>query len=571
MIMRNTLLTACAFFLICFFCSVHATNPPPTEIDPPIELLDAYNLAIQAEDVPEQVRAQMRIGTYYEEAGDFGISEYYYRQVLLFSYQQDYMVYVGNILNSLALLCRYRGEYKTSLQLCLEAIKIETQLGYDPGISLSYYNMGTVFYKMGNYEKVLEYMEKSRPIDLAKKDKTYYTQSRVLKALALTQLGKEDSALQEMEGIYPYIEAMEDSSMFSMYHVNVGFIYDFSNRNRQALDQFRIALRYTNLVNDPRGAGIIYHDMAEEFLYLKAYDSATYWANKSLAIAQKLGVPNHELELWEIKAKIARGAREYEEAFAYFDQFLALQTEILNEEHVKVVEELETRYEVEEKEKDLVLKQQRIQLLTQEGEVANFRIYALVACAAFFLVLGILAYAYQKRKRKSELAFVEKERELENAQKNLVELELQKTAIINQQLQAEIEYKNQEMQNLAHHIVQKNELLQVLKTEIKTGARPLSNQLIQLITVGIDTEKEEFEQRVDHINSLFYKKIKDHFPELTDKDLRLLSLIKIKMSSKDISILLNINSASVDMARYRIRKKMGLAKEVNLMSFLTTF
>jgi DNA-binding CsgD family transcriptional regulator len=85
------------------------------------------------------------------------------------------------------------------------------------------------------------------------------------------------------------------------------------------------------------------------------------------------------------------------------------------------------------------------------------------------------------------------------------------------------------------------------------------------------TNKEEFEQKVDHIHSLFYKNIKDQFPDLRENDLRLLSLIRANMSSKDIAILLSINPKSVDMARYRLRKKMNLEKEVNLMEFLLKF
>lgn len=62
----------------------------------------------------------------------------------------------------------------------------------------------------------------------------------------------------------------------------------------------------------------------------------------------------------------------------------------------------------------------------------------------------------------------------------------------------------------------------------------------------------------DNLHNGFFRNLKERHPELTTNDLRLCSYIRLNLSTKDISRLSGISEKSVEMARYRLRKKMGL-------------
>ncbi len=80
---------------------------------------------------------------------------------------------------------------------------------------------------------------------------------------------------------------------------------------------------------------------------------------------------------------------------------------------------------------------------------------------------------------------------------------------------------------------------------------------------------KEFEYRFESVHESFNKKLNQSFPDLTPSERRLCSLLRLNLSSKDIATITSQNYQSVDVGRYRLRKKMNLKPDVNLVDFLT--
>jgi DNA-binding CsgD family transcriptional regulator len=77
-----------------------------------------------------------------------------------------------------------------------------------------------------------------------------------------------------------------------------------------------------------------------------------------------------------------------------------------------------------------------------------------------------------------------------------------------------------------------------------------------------------FEEAFNNADKDFLKKIKDIHPKLTPNDLRLCAYLRLNLSSKEIASLLNISSKSVEIKRYRLRKRMNLDHKTNLISYI---
>ena len=86
--------------------------------------------------------------------------------------------------------------------------------------------------------------------------------------------------------------------------------------------------------------------------------------------------------------------------------------------------------------------------------------------------------------------------------------------------------------------------------------------------LGSEEERKLLNTEIDEIDSNFHVILKEKFPELTGNDLKLVSMLKIGLSSKEIAAILSISSSSVDVARSRLRKKLELGLEQNLTVFL---
>ena len=90
--------------------------------------------------------------------------------------------------------------------------------------------------------------------------------------------------------------------------------------------------------------------------------------------------------------------------------------------------------------------------------------------------------------------------------------------------------------------------------------------IIQQLNAAKD--KKEFEILVVKESSEFYYKLDKMFPDLSEKNKKLCSLLLLNLTSKEIATLLNISPASVEKSRHRLRKKMDLNAEVNISEFL---
>ena len=79
------------------------------------------------------------------------------------------------------------------------------------------------------------------------------------------------------------------------------------------------------------------------------------------------------------------------------------------------------------------------------------------------------------------------------------------------------------------------------------------------------------EKNLQNILSPFASKISSKYLKLTNREIRIAGLINEGWSSKEIADLLKVSPSSVNIYRYRIRKKLGLKKDENLRTFLSRY
>ncbi len=90
---------------------------------------------------------------------------------------------------------------------------------------------------------------------------------------------------------------------------------------------------------------------------------------------------------------------------------------------------------------------------------------------------------------------------------------------------------------------------------------------------NISTEQDwqVFENNFNQVHEEFIKKLLMNYPNLTPSDVKLAAYLRMNLSTKEIAHLLNITNRSVELKRYRLRKKMNLETEVNLGEFMMAY
>jgi len=173
---------------------------------------------------------------------------------------------------------------------------------------------------------------------------------------------------------------------------------------------------------------------------------------------------------------------------------------------------------------------------------------------------------YQKQREKliEENNLLLEIKELENEQ------ELMK--LRNDQLSQDVDAKNRELAVSTMSLIKKNELLSLIKEDLKKTEDNSRNIKSVITTINKNINEEDtwnvFKEAFDNADKDFLKKVKSAHPTLTPNDLRLCAYLRLNLSSKEIAPLLNISVRSVEIKRYRLRKKMDLSHEQGLVEYI---
>jgi ligand-binding sensor domain-containing protein/DNA-binding CsgD family transcriptional regulator len=212
---------------------------------------------------------------------------------------------------------------------------------------------------------------------------------------------------------------------------------------------------------------------------------------------------------------------------------------------------------------------------------------SLAAFAVYFLIILVtIGYSVRviirKIRRDKKHISVLHEKDIHQARQQFLaeSLESEKRLVLleKEKLEAEMTHKNKQLASSVNGLLKKNEFLIQLKEEIVKIAdkteNPTTNERLKKIMASVDdnletdNEYEQFEDHFDAVHDNFLKTVKKQFPQLTPKDLRLCAYLRMNLSTKEIAPLLNISPRGVEISRYRLRKKMNLPHDANLIEFM---
>lgn len=212
-----------------------------------------------------------------------------------------------------------------------------------------------------------------------------------------------------------------------------------------------------------------------------------------------------------------------------------------------------------------------------------FSVYFLLGLIMVSALIMLINYRSKKGARE-----MERVKELEIAeQKKLFDAETSEKKreikeLKNQQLQYELRHKSQELASSTMNLIRKNEMLIEMMSDLSRVTDEIkksgdSNVILSRLTrmeraiqknIETDNNWKKFEENFDLVYENYLKRLSEEFPELNISDKKLCAYLKMDLSSKDIAPLMNMSVRSVETNRYRLRRKMGLERDVNLAEYL---
>ncbi len=476
-----------------------------------------------------------------------------------------------------------------ALQFSKDALHLSKQLNSDLYIARSYIKLGSNLIVMGNYDEALKNFLSS--LKIAQNNKFQYEEFVSLSNLGVIQdrIDKFDNALKyyfealniynknfekgkpiyeikNIQGLYNNIgniyaskkdlrtaeeyylkglaisEQKKDYSNIGIICNNLGKLEDEKKNFDKAYSYLLKSLEARQKINDKSGIAKSYYSLANHYSEKQDPVAALEFAKKSFALSTELKEPLtrkiSSMFLYQINKKLGN----WQEALKYHEIFQQVSDTLINDNKIQELTRLQMQYEYEKIEKDNEAKQQKTKLTY---------IILLSSVTLISVILALLFFLSRSRTKRIEL---EKEK-------------LEKDMLI----------KNKELTTNVLYLLQKNELINSITSrllKLKENLKAENVAPVQKIIVDLQsiTEKEvweEFEYRFQNVHEEFYQNLKKKFPDLTPSEIKLAAFLRLNMNTKEIASITNQSVNSLETARYRLRKKLGITnQEVNLVNFL---
>jgi DNA-binding NarL/FixJ family response regulator len=169
------------------------------------------------------------------------------------------------------------------------------------------------------------------------------------------------------------------------------------------------------------------------------------------------------------------------------------------------------------------------------------------------------------------------EKETEMRLQEKIKAEHKVNQLHRQKHQMEMDLINRELATSSIFISQKNKIIGLIRKDVnrymrkgKVITKADFVKILKTIDENVKFENDWYRIKAhfEKIHPGFFDRLREKFPQLTPNDHKLCALLRMNLSTKEISQILKITAPSTEISRIRLRKKLVLPKNVNLVQFI---
>ncbi|WP_298898877.1 hypothetical protein [uncultured Psychroserpens sp.] len=443
-----------------------------------------------------------------------------------------------------------RGHRNISLSKMLEAIELREQFNDSLYLPQTYYKTGVLYLEMFDYESGISQLDIGIEISDVIGQNNMKAQLLRMKGIGLMELKRYDDAKQNFE------EALQISKMINLRRNTAKTLIQMAEleTRQDHITKAKSYLEdYNKLDDDLKRGGAHYdYNLTQGQLNLKINQPKAALVNFNYCLKDAEAINSFRDISWSklYKSRALKQLGRFNEAYNELQESSDAKDSLNSYLRTSLAEEQKIIYETNRKEKEIALQKSEIELLKEQEKVAHTRqLLLIIGIVSLLLLAGLLLYGLRQKIKRNKA-----ERE---------------------KLDASLEFKEKELTTHALHLVHKNEVLLDLKSqlkELKSGPENSRNYQKVINTINLDINNdsnwEQFRTYFEDVHKDFNSKVMKTYPDVSTNDLRLMALLKMNLSSKEIANILNISAEGVKKARYRLRKKLQLTTEDSLQELV---
>lgn len=351
---------------------------------------------------------------------------YYYEKSLVYrkeiKWEKGIAISISNIGQGYLL----KGNLKEAMKHMLEAANIAEEIHDSLILASTYNNLGLVYKTSRDYDKALLYFTKAFEI---KKRKTDPNNSVDIKSLATTILnlgmvhnfkGQDVISKSYYEDALGKFKSIDYLPGQAMCYNNLGVLYYNMKDYPAALKANLNSLEIKKALGDEMGMASSYINIGADYFIMNNVKKAKENHFKALELIEKNDLREERVILFEAISKDFEFEGDLKNALHYYKKFEAIKDTLLNSEKSEQMTEMQTKYDTEKKDKEIIQKNSELKEKGLEAKQKETQRNAFVA--GFILVLVLMGFVFNsyKQKKKANIE-ISKQKEIIIQQKHVVE------------------------------------------------------------------------------------------------------------------------------------------------------
>jgi len=467
------------------------------------------------------------------------------------------------------------GLWNDALAMYMNSLQVCNTIGNKAGKAKVYNNIGKLYYNRNDLNKAEELFNKAVEINksLNIRSELFNNYNNLAGIYNLRHNSKR--ALEFALIGLNQLDINRDFYDLAIAYSNIGSLYQDMGNLLVARSYYQQAASIQVTKSFHLALVSTYLSISSVYQLMKNQDSATSYMNRALKLVESLGNPTQNLMVYRTAAVYFEKIRNYPMAIRLNEKYLILNDSLETLNSLTRIEQIQAVYEVINKEKDNKILQQKVNIQQLAIQRQRIVLIGAVALVLFFIYFLFNLLRHNRRERENNRKIMEQANLLHSQEKNLL-LNKEHT------LELELDYKNRQLTSVAMHMARNNEFVKNTTEELqkillglnprdKERVEPIRQMIAELNQYSTGNDWEEFRLYFEEVHQSFEKNLTNAFPSLSPNDKKICALIKLGLSTKEIASITFRELRSVESARNRLRKKLGLGPEVNIHTFLSQF
>lgn len=459
-----------------------------------------------------------------------------------------------------------QGDFDLGLSIYYDA------LDYCPPRALSLraqidMRMSTLYCTLKDYNKALELIEKASSLFKSTGDSLGLANCYNTRGIIHVNLNENKMAEYFFKNALAINRKFGDRKAVA---ANINNLCLYEGNTPEKITLLKEALEINRSLNAMWAVSENYNNLGVQYFYARRYPEALEALHQARQIAMNIHAKELMCDNCLYLSWIYEAQQKYEKAYRSLQTHNKMESELQSEKKLRQIEReiLDKRYRMQQNE--TLLKEQSYHI----GMLKKNIVLLLVALAGLILIGLFISKWYKKRK---ELQLSETRYKLEQSERELVELKVKQQAHELSNVHRQLESTKHELTDFAFLIKNHYDLLEKIREMIKEGYKldpaslPIHNKKINsFITQYKNTHIgiKEITEKVENQNREFIQRLTEKYPDMTAGEKHLATLLRINISTKEISILTGALPKTINMGRYRLRKRLNLKPDEDLSTYL---